>query len=59
MSGNYSSGKERCYWCGGEPADGGTIKIQLNEGEPKRQTCPDCFREWPPEHPDIETTDTQ
>lgn len=40
---------DECYWCGGEPVEGGTIKIQLNEGEPKRETCPECFNNWPPE----------
>lgn len=38
-----------CYWCGGETADGGSIRIQVNEGEPKRETCPGCLRDWPPE----------
>lgn len=40
---------DECYWCGSEPAEGGTIKMQLNEDEPKRETCPDCFRNWPPD----------
>jgi hypothetical protein len=40
---------DECYWCGGDVADGGSIKVQMNEGEPKRETCPDCFRNWPPE----------
>lgn len=38
-----------CYWCGGETADSGSIRVQMNEGEPERETCPDCFRDWPPE----------
>jgi len=40
---------DECYWCGGDLAEGGNIKIQVNEDEPKRETCPDCLREWPPE----------
>lgn len=52
------SGNESCYWCGGETAEGGSISIQLNEGEPERETCPDCFRDWPPEHPDLPDTDS-
>lgn len=43
---------EECYWCGGEPADGGSIQVQMRDGEPKRETCPDCFRDWPPEEVD-------
>lgn len=45
---------KHCYWCGGETADGGSIRIQMNEGEPKRETCPDCFRDWPPEEVDAD-----
>lgn len=44
-----SRADDECYWCGGNLADGGSIKVQMNEGEPKRETCPDCFRDWPPE----------
>lgn len=44
-----SDGTDRCYWCGGDTAKGGSIKVQMRDGEPKRETCPDCFREWPPE----------
>jgi len=40
---------EECYWCGGNLADGGSIRVQMNEDEPLRETCPDCFRDWPPE----------
>jgi hypothetical protein len=46
---DFDRADDTCYWCGGEPADGGTIKIQMREGEPKRETCPSCFRNWPPE----------
>lgn len=53
----YESGVSRasdeCYWCGGDLAEGGSIKIRMNPGEPKRETCPDCFRDWPPE--EVET----
>ncbi len=38
-----------CYWCGGELAEGGSIKVQVDEDDPLRETCPDCFRDWPPE----------
>lgn len=43
------SGSDECHWCGGDLADDGSIRMQMNEGEPKRETCPDCFRNWPPE----------
>lgn len=43
-----------CHWCGGDLAEGGSIRIQMNEGEPMRETCPDCFRDWPPEEVNIE-----
>lgn len=38
-----------CYWCGGPLPDGGSIKVQVNEGDPKRETCAECFRDWPPD----------
>lgn len=40
---------DECHWCGGDLADGGSITVQMNEGEPDRETCPDCLRDWPPE----------
>jgi len=40
---------EECYWCGGDVAEGGSIKAQISEDEPLRETCPDCFRDWPPD----------
>lgn len=46
---NEHHDSDECYWCGGDVADTGSIKILMNEGEPKRETCPDCFRDWPPE----------
>jgi hypothetical protein len=56
MSGIKRTGDE-CYWCEGDLAEGGSIRIQLNDGEPKRETCPDCLRDWPPDHPDLSGTD--
>jgi hypothetical protein len=38
-----------CYFCDGELAEGGSIKVQMESGEPKRECCPDCFRNWPPD----------
>ena len=37
---------DECYWCGGGLAESGSIKVQMREGEPKRETCPGCLREW-------------
>lgn len=46
-----------CYYCGGDLPEGGSIRVQMNEGEPEREICVDCFKDWPPEGVDTDGGD--